>query len=105
MVSSGTYGNPAEAMRIRMRRAVGEGYSPRFAELRRFFSSESVSGFPEFDAFREHPVLMPLFPFARLIFWVHKSLRNPALLRAKLKAFLGGVGVSEYSLTKNDLDL
>ena len=37
MVLSGTYGNPAEAMHICMRRAVREGRSPRLAELRWFF--------------------------------------------------------------------
>ena len=94
MMLSGTYGNDAEAYRIRMRRYASEGRSPRLAELRRFFSLESVQGQREFDAFRDHPVLRPLFPFVRVAFWLRKSLRDPALLRAKLEALLHGGGAN-----------
>ena len=45
MVSSGTYGNSAEAMRIRLQRYVVDDIGHlAVAGLRRFFSLESVNG-------------------------------------------------------------
>lgn len=48
MAGCGTYGNEAEGVRIRMRRAIREGRSPLLAEIVRFFSLKTVCGNDKF---------------------------------------------------------
>lgn len=91
MIACGTYGNNAEAMRIRMRGYAAAGCRlPRFAELRRFFSLDSVADRDGFVLFKKFVLLRPFFPIVRIGLLIKEGVREPRLFREKLSGFIGG---------------
>lgn len=93
MMLCGTYGTEAEGVRIRLRRSAGEGRRPCLAELRRFFSFETVKSDANYSAFNRYRWLRPFFPVYKLLIFIYRFHQDSRAQLSKLAAFFGDVNM------------